>query len=345
LHPNKLALQWYEHGIPTKSALTYSELWLYIDFCAAEIKRNIFWGEKPNPLIILLCEPGLLFFVHFYACLRVGLIPIPYYPPSPADTQRGINLLSKVIQVTDCFLILCSSSISQLKRWKGKWPKVTPKGVKIQYFTLKFPSSNDLLPGKNCNFESTMPSADQLAFLQFTSGSTSDPKGVMIGHDNFQYHCLRSAFFLLANTEVTSHGSLFNPNNVISTSWLPQYHDMGLALSVTTTLVIGGTIHIMSPLEFLKDPLLWFDIMSSSRSTHSVAPNFAYGLVTRKWDKARAEKWNLSSLRMLGNSAEPILLATVKGFLEKMKEDVPSFDRDKAYLTGYGIAGTFPYFI
>jgi hypothetical protein len=325
--PQKTALEWYENG-KRKSELSYGNLWSLIEACGRDILKEV----KKGDLALLLFEPGIEFFIHFYACLRVGVIALPYYPPMPANPQKGIDLMRKILEASSCSVVIISQSVRTLKLWKGNWPS-SVYGRKLYYLTVSLPST---VADHPFSLNVPLPQKEDIAFLQFTSGSTGDPKGVIVGHDNMQAHTAKAAFMLLIDYEGKK---VIEPNDVVVTSWLPQHHDMGLILGVSVPLFNGGTACLMSPFDFLQDPLIWFDVMSLARSTHTVAPNFAYGLVTRKWDKVRASKWNFSQVLILGNSSEPVLVSTMKDFLAKATVDIPSWPSRNVLVPGYGMAG------
>jgi acyl-CoA synthetase (AMP-forming)/AMP-acid ligase II len=329
--PDRTAFQWFEKGKP-KRKISYQELWCGIESVGQEIRKI----AHPRELVMLLFEPGIDFYVHFFACLRVGVIAIPYYPPMAANPQKGIDLISKIIASSGCTNLVLSESINMLKSWKGKWPKTTTNGTRLLYHTIS-KSTVASKTSKPLPFE--FPKPEDIAFLQFTSGSTSDPKGVIIGHGNFQYNLAANAFFSFPCS--TKEDLISKSDRSTICSWLPQYHDMGLAVMAATTVFLGSTANLMSPLDFLVDPLVWFDVMSATKSYGSVAPNFAYGLVTRKWDSARAQKWDLSAVRALASAAEPIAYQTMENFRAKMKQDVPSFQVNDVLMPAYGMAGKF----
>ena len=154
------------------------------------------------------------------------------------------------------------------------------------------------------------PLTSEVAFLQYTSGSTSEPKGVMITHEN------------LAHNESVIVRELKADESTICVSWLPQYHDMGLIGSYLGTLYCGGSGFYMSPLSYLKDPILWVQAMSMHKATHTQAPNFAYALTARKFKEAmtvdpehvRTLQLDLSSILNMLNAAEPVDANAISDF-------------------------------
>jgi acyl-CoA synthetase (AMP-forming)/AMP-acid ligase II len=156
--------------------------------------------------------------------------------------------------------------------------------------------------------QSTLPAIQtepsDLAFLQFTSGSTSEPKGVMISHHNLADNL----------TKITT--SLKADDDTIVVSWLPQYHDMGLIGSYLGILYCGGSGYYLSPLTFLQRPVMWIEAISKFRGTHIQAPNFAFKLTARKFDASRYTKdtLDLSTLKHIINAAEPVTEESIDAF-------------------------------
>ncbi|PIA25277.1 hypothetical protein AQUCO_12000019v1 [Aquilegia coerulea] len=174
---------------------------------------------------------------------------------------------------------------------------------------------------------STQPESqpNDLCFLQFTSGSTGDAKGVMITHGG-----------LIHNVKLMRR-RYKNTTNTVLVSWFPQYHDIGLIGGLFSTLVAGGTAILFSPLTFIKNPLLWLQTMSEYRATHSVGPNFAFELVLRRLEsyKDKTYGYDLSSMTFLMIAAEPVRQKTVKRFLDLTR---PFNLSPKVMAPGYGLA-------
>jgi acyl-CoA synthetase (AMP-forming)/AMP-acid ligase II len=320
--PDVACLGFYDKG-KLRSSLTYHELWKGIELYAMEIALKANRGDRA----VLIIEPGMDFIVIFYACLRAGVIPVPCYTPIPGSEQRGIDVFANIATVSSSKVVILSPKLALLKRWRGNWPQSLAHGP-LEYVVL--PSVKDALSKHSTPSSLPMPARSDVAFLQFTSGSTGSPKGVIIDHGNLASNCC----YALA---LFQQEAAFRQTEVICTTWLPMYHDMGLVLATCGPLFFGGQVHFMSPVDFLVDPLVWFDVMSLTKSNVSMAPNFAYNLVNRKWNSERAKAWDLSAMRCLYNSAEPIQLSTVQGFLQRMQQDVPSFPAE-AYGVGYGMA-------
>ncbi|KAG6557173.1 hypothetical protein Mapa_001100 [Marchantia paleacea] len=175
------------------------------------------------------------------------------------------------------------------------------------------------------------PDPSDLCFLQFTSGSTGDSKGVMISHGG-----------LLHNVKLMRR-QYRSTSRTVLISWLPQYHDMGLIGGLFTAMLSGGTAVLFSPTTFIRKPLLWLETMDKYKCTHSAGPNFAFELVVKRLETlkasgaaaAAAPSYDLSELRFLMISAEPIRHKTVQSFLELLRD---SGLQEQALAPGYGLA-------
>ena len=260
---------------------------------------------------LLVFPPGLEFVLAFLACLKVGVIAVPVYPPHPGKS-KDVQMFAKVAH--DCqakhaltvhsyrfdqkmLAIQQSFAVFKNENVKNLWPK-DMSWVVVDSVLSSSPSNDST----NCSFEETLPS--DIAFLQYTSGSTSDPKGVMITHDNLAHNLSIIINELQANEET------------IVVSWLPQYHDMGLIGSLLGIIYSGGTGYYMSPISFLQRPMLWLESVSTYHGTHLQAPNFAFKLTSRKFDNNKYRNpdgrgsgdvlLDLSSVKHIINAAEPV---------------------------------------
>jgi acyl-CoA synthetase (AMP-forming)/AMP-acid ligase II len=166
---------------------------------------------------------------------------------------------------------------------------------------------------------------DDTCFLQFTSGSTSDPKGVVVTHAN-----------LLANARAIMFDGLeSDPERDRGVSWLPLYHDMGLIGFVIAPLLNGVPVVFIPTLSFVKRPNVWIDTISKYRGTITFAPNFAFGLAAKRATPKRLEGWDLSCLRVVGCGAEPINADTMRAFVDVFSK--AGFD-ERALMPAYGMA-------
>jgi len=260
---------------------------------------------KPGERALLCYPPGLDFLVAFYGCLKAGVVAVPVFPPDPRKLGGP---------EADAFASIRTSSgaavaLSTLSYIKNKGLARSLRGFKsLQRDVAKCADLDEA-----CEWVATdsapdaavppMVKAGDLAFLQYTSGSTSEPKGVMIARANLA-HNLRGITEALRSDETT-----------VCVSWLPQYHDMGLIGSYLGTLYCGGRGYHSSPLDFVRDPTRWVRDMTKYGATHVQAPSFAYGLVARKFlESDKKPTVDLSALVHAINAAEPVRACDVDAF-------------------------------
>jgi acyl-CoA synthetase (AMP-forming)/AMP-acid ligase II len=274
---------------------------------------------KPGDRVLLIHLPGLEFVDAFFGCIRAGVIPVPVLPPDPM--QRGGQALLKVENVSkvcNAVAILSTSSYHAAVR-AGYIKNIVTLAQSAQKCSAQWPDlpwihtdswiKNYRRSPGSFNSESvvpmiTKPQPSELCFLQFTSGSTGDAKGVMITHGG-----------LIHNVKMMKKRYRSTSKTVLI-SWLPQYHDMGLIGGLFTTLVSGGTSILFSPMTFIRNPLLWLDTISDYHGTHSAGPNFAFELVIRRLEAEKNKMYDLSSMIFLMIAAEPVRQKTVKRFIE-----------------------------
>ncbi|XP_059665191.1 uncharacterized protein LOC132311333 [Cornus florida] len=293
-------------------------------------KPDIKFGDR----VLLVHVPGLDFVDAFFGCLRARVIPVPVLPPDPL--QRGGQALLKIQNIAQsCNAVAILStigyhsavragSVKNLILSAGKsgksarWPNLP--WLHTDSWTKN--SKNMLAEDMEDHSE---PAADDLCFLQFTSGSTGDAKGVMITHGN-----------LIHNVKLMRKRYKSTSKTVL-VSWLPQYHDMGLIGGLFTALVSGGTAILFSPITFIRNPLLWLHSMSKYQATHSAGPNFAFELMVRRLesDKDKAQNYDLSSMIFLMIAAEPVRQKTLKRFVELTG---PFGLSQEVMAPGYGLA-------
>ncbi|KAL4198207.1 hypothetical protein AMTRI_Chr03g44740 [Amborella trichopoda] len=290
---------------------------------------------KPGDRVLLIHVPGLDFVDAFFGCLRAKVLPVPLLPPDPL--QRGGQALPKIENVAkscEAVAILSTASyhaavragsvrnllVSGKNKSSARWPQLpwlhTDSWLKN--------SRNSGLEEIECSY--CTPKPDDLCFLQFTSGSTGDSKGVMITHGG-----------LIHNVKLMRKRYKSTSKTVL-VSWLPQYHDMGLIGGLFTALVSGGSSILFSPLTFLRNPLLWIHCMSKYRATHSAGPNFAFELVVRRLEAEKVRdrrSLDLSSLIFLMVAAEPVRQKTIKRFIELTS---PLGLSEEVMAPGYGLA-------
>ncbi|KAL7545201.1 hypothetical protein ACHAWF_008552 [Thalassiosira exigua] len=275
------------------------------------------------------CAPH--FIVGFLACLRAGLVAVPVYPPHP-DRKDSVGAFVGIARGCGAKVALTNGEYAQAKRLGklkgafgakaklrgnagGEAPPPTWPEELVWVVTDREPLQN---PPDTFVKRGSMPDPHEPAFIQYTSGSTSAPKGVTLTHANLAHNLYAIVDELKADEET----------KVVS--WLPQYHDMGLIGSLLGVLYCGGSGYYMSPIAFLQRPAGWIEAVSEHRGTHLQAPNFAFGLAARKFDEKRYCKGtggttvdeggkavrplDLSCVKHAVNGAEPVTEKSIAAF-------------------------------
>lgn len=274
-------------------------------------------GHRPGDRVLLVYPPGLAFVWALLGCLAAGLVPVPAYPPHPAKGAEDIERLAKIAADAGCRAALTDRSF----RWVVRWLEV--KGLLLG---TRMPPLTWAVTGAA---ESSRPIAwkaprpDDVAVLQYTSGSTGDPRGVAITWGNLDHQ-------LRLNRE---HLGLDAASR--SMAWVPQYHDLGLISGILSAASGNGSLLLTSPFTFLRRPASWFDLVTEIRATHTAAPNFAFGLLLRRTTKEERARWKLDSLEILMSAAEPIDAALMATFFDEMA--VHGLRRE-AFCPAYGLA-------
>ncbi|KAM1805985.1 hypothetical protein ACFX11_029181 [Malus domestica] len=330
---NKTLYTWINEEGAVVSQRTYAELHANASCIAQKLLTCKKPRIRPRDRVLLVHVPGLDFVDAFFGCLRANVLPVPVLPPDPL--QRGGQALLKIENIAkSCGAVAILSTISY--HWAvqaGSVKNIISLTAKKPKSTARWPnlpwlhtdswiknSKNVVVEDFKDEFE---PQPDEVSFLQFTSGSTGDAKGVMITHGG-----------LIHNVKLMRRRYKSTSKTVL-VSWLPQYHDMGLIGGLFTALVSGGTAVLFSPLTFIRNPLLWLQIMSKYQATHSAGPNFAVELVVRRLESEKNRKYDLSSMKFLMVAAEPVRQKTLKRFVELTR---PFGFSQKVMAPGYGLA-------
>lgn len=280
-------------------------------------------GIAPGDRVALMLPTSLEFFYCFAGILLAGAVPVPIYPPFRADriAEYAARQTAILASAGVRLLITFERAASVARLLAPKVPTLTGVVEAAQLVAEKIePLSPGVLP-----VAPAVRRGDDLAFLQYTSGSTGDPKGVMLTHAN-----------LLANIRAIGH-SLGIRSDDVGTSWLPLYHDMGLIGAWMVPLYFGLPLVVLSPLDFLTRPARWLRIIHRHRGTLAAAPNFAYELCARKIADSEIEGLDLSSWRAALNGAETVQPETIERFAKRF---APYGFRPEAMLPVYGLAET-----
>lgn len=272
-------------GESEEQFLTYGELDRRARAIAARVQTICRSGEH----VLLLYGPGLDYIVALFACQYAGVVPVPAYPPEPLRTARTLSRLRAI--VSDCGASLALGTSEHLG-WAGAL--AGELGLRQTLLTEGWPEWEHLA------WTAPATRADQVALLQYTSGSTATPRGVMVTHRNlwFQFQCMQVA----------------DSDDSAGVSWLPLYHDLGLIGGALTPIYFGRPVTLMSPLAFVQRPLRWLRAISRYRAPITGGPNFAFDLCVNKFDPAEAEGLDLSCLRVILTGAEPVRADTLDRF-------------------------------
>ena len=311
--PNDIAIRFIEpRGLSLDDAVADSLTFSDLDRLAKRVASRLISLTDAGDRILLLCPPGFDYVAALFGCFYSGLVAVPAYPPMSQNVDERVRQIcndSKPRVVVTTQLLASSCEASDLSAADGT---AVP--------TVILDQSNSQMNNEQGQFRA---SVNDLALLQYTSGSTGQPRGVMLSHAN-----------ILANIEsIITHADGSSADRGVF--WLPPYHDMGLIGGIFTPIVLGAETTLMSPLSFLADPTLWLDAVTRYRGTFAAAPNFAYDLCVRKASDSRIRNLDLSSWRIAINGAEPVQPATVERFVERFTS---AGFRCTSFMPCYGLA-------
>jgi fatty-acyl-CoA synthase len=272
------------------------------------------WGLKKGDRLALVIPSGEEFVLSFLAALFAGVVPVPVYPQLSFKNVESYNdSLSHIVRASGAAMMLTTQDAR---------PYVDPVSARVE--SLRKILTVDDLAGAGGQANTTVL-PDDLAFLQFTSGSTSRPKGVMVTHAN-----------LAANAEAFMiHGLERDPSIDKGVSWLPLFHDMGLIGFVVGPLFTNIPCVFLPTASFVRAPRLWLDKIHQHRGTITYAPNFAYALVAKRLKDKDVLGLDLSCVRVAGCGAEPIQPKALRDFAERL---APTGFDARAFLPSYGMA-------
>lgn len=271
-------------------------------------------GLKKGDRVALILPTNEDFVLSFFGAIRAGIVPVPIYPPlGLGQLQSYLDNTRHIVAKSGARALVTSSKI---KRLLGTVQESCPALEEVVAVEGIRESLEPLKPEKI--------TLDDPAFLQFTSGSTSRPKGVTLTHGN-----------LAANIRCIMEDGLQIREEDVGISWLPLYHDMGLIGFVLAPLFHRVPIVYLSPLLFLKRPVSWFQAFTRHKGSIAYAPNFAYALCVKRIRAADLEGLDLSSWRVAGCGAEPIRPETLEAFTSTFGKI--GF-KPQALLPSYGMA-------
>jgi acyl-CoA synthetase (AMP-forming)/AMP-acid ligase II len=249
-----------------------------------------------NERVLLLYPPGLDFVSAFFGCLYAGATAVPAYPPEPTRLDRTVPRLLAILEDARPVLGLAPGDLAELAG------ELLAASAPHLAGTMRWVSSDRLGADAEACWRDPAAIASTVAMLQYTSGSTGNPKGVVFTHGN-----------LLHNLRLIHQGFETTPESR-AVLWLPPYHDMGLIGGILQPLYYGGPVHLMSPISFLKRPVRWLERIARTRATISGGPNFAYDLCVRKVTAEQRADLDLSSWDLAFSGSEPVRLDTMERF-------------------------------
>jgi acyl-CoA synthetase (AMP-forming)/AMP-acid ligase II len=249
---------------------------------AVKVATAIRAHAKKGDRAVLLVPPGLDYVAAFFGCLVAGVVAVPAYPPNP---RRADPRVTNIITDSGARVALVHAALAaRLESWLALG-EVTPDVAWLDVSAIS--------DGEQVAAPAT-PAPSELAMLQYTSGSTGDPRGVMLTHAN-----------LMHNSAVIHRVSAHQPGDH-GVFWLPPFHDMGLIGGILQPVYAGLSAALMAPATFLQRPLRWLEAMSRYRATTSGAPNFAYDLCVDRTSPEERAELDLSAWRTSCNGAETV---------------------------------------
>jgi acyl-CoA synthetase (AMP-forming)/AMP-acid ligase II len=298
-----------EHG--GRQEITYAEL----DRKAASIACLLGDLGLRGKLAMLLYPPGLDYVAAFFGCLYAGAIAVPACPPDPLRPDRSLSRLVAVAQDAQPAAVLTTASVSSgLLTLLGSVPGLS---------RLRVVATDRAPAWASPDAGFAQASAESIALVQYTSGSTSAPKGVVLTHRN------------LMSNSAQLHRLFGHSPESRGVSWLPLYHDMGLIGGILQPLYGGFPVTLMPAADFVRRPLSWLEEISRTGATTSGGPNFAYELCVRRTTPEERSRLDLSRWRVAFNGAEPVRAGTMDGFARAFR--AAGFRR-KAFSPCYGLA-------
>ena len=296
------ALAWHAERVPDRvhihlreesgdeTPLSYGWLWRAAQAVAGGLaERGLVRGDK----VAIMLRTERRFFPTFLGTLMAGCVPVPLYPPFRLDRiEEYVHRQVAILRNAEARILLTFEEVERVA------------GLLVR----QVPSLDGVAAAADVDGEPRRPvpaSADDPALIQYTSGSTGQPKGVLLSHGNL----LANIRAIVRRFDITSRD--------VGVSWLPLYHDMGLIGAWLGPLYFGAPLALMSPLAFLARPIRWLQALDAHRGTLSPAPNFAFDLCTARIADEELDGLDLSSVRVLLNGSEPVSPTTLRRFIDR----------------------------
>ncbi|MFZ1990008.1 MAG: AMP-binding protein, partial [Alphaproteobacteria bacterium] len=297
-------------GEREEAPISYAQLAHRAKIFAAVLKKR---GLQAGEHAAIMLPTGADFFMSFFGILYAGGVPVPIYPPFRlAQLEEHLERQARILDNAEAAYLVTFEQAGRAAAF-----------LKERVASLREILVCETLQSEGEIAELPSLTVGSVAFLQYTSGSTGDPKGVILTHAN-----------LLANVRAMGHAMQARSSDVF-VSWLPLYHDMGLIGAWFASLYYAVPLIVMSPLQFLARPERWLWTMHRTRATVTAAPNFALQLCASRIPNERLQGLDLSSLRLLVDGSEPVTPSTIRHFTEKF---APFGFHPEALAPGYGLA-------
>jgi acyl-CoA synthetase (AMP-forming)/AMP-acid ligase II/alpha-ketoglutarate-dependent taurine dioxygenase/acyl carrier protein len=309
--PDGLAYTFLVDGESEEALLTYGGLDRRARAIGAMLQELGARGER----VLLLYPPGLEYVSAFMGCLYAGAVAVPAYPPDPMRLGRTLPRLEALVADARARIAL---TVGMIHAMAGALAEQSPV-----LGGLRWVATDEVEEAGGAGWRPPEVSRETVAFLQYTSGSTGNPRGVMLSHGNLLHNS--AAIHACFEHSAESRGVI----------WLPPYHDMGLIGGVLQPLCGGFPVVLMSPLDFLRRPVRWVQAISRYRATTSGGPNFAYELCVRKTTPEQRAALDLRSWDLAFNGAEPVRAETLERFAQAF---APAGFRREAFYPCYGLA-------
>lgn len=307
-HGGRRAFTFLGDGETETDSLTYTELDIRVRALATLLQEQRMSGER----VVLLHPPGLDFVIAFFGCMFAGAIAVPAYPPKH---NRNLSRLSSIISDAQPSMALTTTPV--LARLESTIKQ------NIDLSSMRWLATDVLDTSAAQRWREPKITGKSLAFLQYTSGSTASPKGVMVSHEN-----------ILHTTADIRHGLDHRPDSVMVT-WLPAFHDLGLIEGILQPTITGFPSIMMPPSAFVQQPVRWLRAITRYRGTYSAGPNFAYDLCIKKTTPEQRETLDLSTWDVAVTAAEPVNKETMEDFYEAFAS---CGFRWRAFCPSYGLA-------
>ncbi len=304
--PTSQCYVWWD-GENETAAVTFAELDARARAIAATLQAKGLSGERA----LMFYGPGIEFIEAFLGCLYANVVPAPLYAPK---SRRDPGRFSTICQNSRARAALTRTR--DLKRVQDMF-------LENETLAYELVVTDTVDSGMGEHWQSINRPQNDLAYLQYTSGSTSVPRGIMVGHTNLitNLHSIKNAFDVSSDSVIVS--------------WLPHFHDLGLVFGMLEGIHLGLLSILMAPSTFAVRPLRWLQAISKYKGTHTAGPNFSYDACLERFSPEEMEGVDLSSLRCALNGAEPVRKETIDQFA---KIFAPYGFEKKAHCPGYGLA-------